>query len=416
MGLTEVKTPRRNLSDYEVFVGEKEINEIRRLAELLRGKKILHINTTSFGGGVAEILSTSVPLMNDLGLDARWMVLTAPNEFFQVTKAFHNSLQGQKISLTDDMKKIYLEYNRLVAHSLFEESDFVIVHDPQPLAIVDFLREKRGKWIWRCHIDATTAYDEVWDFLNPYMQKYDALVFTMDEFIKDKATNLPPTYFIPPSIDPLHPKNVLLSHEEVDRIIASYSVDPSRPIITQVSRFDPWKDPLGVVDIYRALKKDFPALQLVFIASMAHDDPEGWVIYDRVMRRIGEDFDAHILTNFQNVGNVAVNAFQRGSDVGLQKSIREGFGLTVTETLWKETPVVGGNVGGIKLQITDGLNGFLVTTVEEAVERVRLLLQDRDKARAMGKKGREIVGKNFLCTRQLKDALNLFNNLMGSQS
>jgi len=328
---------------------------------------------------------------------------------------FHNTLQGQSGTVTEDDKKIYLEAVKANARSMVENYDFVIVHDPQPLAILDFIKAPTGKWIWRCHIDTSMPNKEVWDFLYPYMQNYDAVIFTLDEFVKEDA-ELKNLTFIPPSIDPLSPKNSEMSEAEVSHLMQSYNVDPERPIMLQVSRFDPWKDPLGVIDVYRNIKfgqvkKGIKGLQLVLIGGMASDDPEGWTIYDRVLRRSGEDFDLNIYTNFHNVGDVGVKAFQYGADVVLQKSLREGFGLTVSEALWKGKPVVGGKAGGIKIQIKDGENGFLVSSIQDATEKTLYLLQNPEEARKMGAVGKEIVRNNFLSIREIEDHLKLFNKL-----
>ena len=282
--------------------------------------------------------------------------------------------------------------------------------------MLTFLDERqgshRGKWVWRCHIDLTDAQVQVWDFLRPHVEKYDGAIFTLAEYVKDDLRG-PELYTVPPAIDPLSPKNVELSEEAVNAILERYGVDPHRPMITQISRFDPWKDPLGVIDVYRTMKIEFPDLQLVMVASMASDDPEGWAWYERTVRRAGEDFDIHILSNLNGVGNVEVNAFQRAARVVIQKSTREGFGLVVSEALWKGRPVVAGNVGGIPLQIVDGRTGFLVNSLEECVEKVSWLLRDRARADRMGAEGVEFVRENFLTTRYLRDYLSIFRQLSG---
>ncbi len=413
--LQEVRIIPKSIDDYISVVGQERINSLKKLAEPLKGKKVLNLNATAYGGGVAELLKTQVALMQDLGLNVDWYVLTAQPEFYEVTKKFHNTLQGQPGSLSDDEKSIYLEGVKINAKSLIESYDYVMVHDPQPLAMLDYMPSHSGKWIWRCHIDTSNPNTEVWDFLYPYMKNYDAVVFTLDEFVKEDA-NLKNLTFIPPSIDPLSPKNIEMSELEIESLMLSYNVDPDRPVMLQVSRFDPWKDPLGVIDVYRNIKftqakKGIKGLQLALIGGMANDDPEGWSIYDRVLRRAGEDFDLHIYTNFHNVGDVGVRAFQYGADVVLQKSLKEGFGLTVAEALWKGKPVIGGKAGGIKIQIEDDKNGFLVSSIQEATDKTLYLLQNPAEAKKMGQAGKEIVRENFLSVREIEDHLKLFNKL-----
>ncbi|MGD9890147.1 MAG: glycosyltransferase [Dehalococcoidia bacterium] len=413
-----VPTVPKSLDAYRDIVGEQRIDEIRRLAAGLEGKRVLHINATAFGGGVAEILSTLVPLMQDLGLRADWQVMRGTEEFYAVTKAMHNSLQGMRLTWTQQMQEVWLRYNQINADLFDEEYDFVVVHDPQPAAILALLQQRigvrpAGHWVWRCHIDLTEAQPEVWELIHPFIEPYDAAIFTMDEYVKSDLVR-PQILTIAPAIDPLSPKNVELSEITAREILDRYGVDASRPMILQVSRFDPWKDPLGVIDVYRALKPDFPDLQLVLIASMAHDDPEGWAWYERTVRRAGEDYDIHILSNLNGVGNVEVNAFQRCADVVVQKSVREGFGLVVSEAMWKGRPVVAGNVGGIPLQILYGKTGYLVNTLQECINRVDYLLRRPDVAVRMGALGREHVREHFLITRYLRDYLAIFVNLEAS--
>jgi len=328
----------------------------------------------------------------------------------------HNSLQGMYYDWTPEMREIWLNYNHLNA-DLFDESyDYVIIHDPQPAAIPTFLEERlgerSGKWIWRCHIDLTDAQVQVWDFLRPHVEKYDGAIFTLPNYVKDDLHGVE-VFCAPPAIDPLSPKNVDLPIDTVNQLLERYGVDPARPMITQISRFDPWKDPLGVIDVYRAAKNEFPDLQLVLVASMASDDPEGWDWYERTVRRAGEDFDIHILSNLNGVGNIEVNAFQRAARAVIQKSVREGFGLVVSEALWKGRPVVAGNVGGIPLQIVNGKTGFLVNSAEECLDKILFLLNNEEEAERMGATGIEFVRDNFLTTRYLRDYLSIFCRLSG---
>jgi len=414
--LGTVPTTPKSIEAYRPVIGDERTDEILRLAGKLKGARVLHVNATAFGGGVAEILSTMIPLMNDIGLQAEWAVIRGADEFFNVTKSMHNSLQGMYYEWTPAMREIWLNYNRMNAEMFDESYDYVVIHDPQPAAIPTFIEERLGrrdgKWIWRCHIDLTDAQVQVWDFLRPHVERYDGAIFTLPDYVKDDLRG-PQIFSVPPAIDPLSPKNVDLPEETVNAILERYGVDPHRPMVTQISRFDPWKDPLGVIDVYRSAKREFPDLQLVMIASMASDDPEGWDWYERTVRRAGEDFDIHILSNLNGVGNVEVNAFQRAARVVIQKSVREGFGLVVSEALWKGRPVVAGNVGGIPLQIVNGKTGYLVNTADECLEKLLLLLRNRQEADEMGSRGVEFVRDNFLTTRYLRDYLNIFCLLSG---
>ncbi|MBI4494064.1 MAG: glycosyltransferase [Chloroflexi bacterium] len=414
--LQPVLTIPRTIEPYRPIVGDAPLAEIRALAEPLRGKRVLHVNATAFGGGVAELLGAVVPLMRDAGLQAEWRVIQGADEFFTVTKAMHNSLQGMALPWHSEMFELWRRYNALNAQLFGDQAyDFVVVHDPQPAGVLAELARLRGarppgKWLWRCHIDLTAALPEVWAFLRPYVEQYDAAIFTLAEYVKQDL-RVPLVAIVPPAIDPLSTKNMDLSAETVAQVLARYGIDASRPIITQVSRFDPWKDPLGVIDAYRLVKRVVPEVQLLLVASMASDDPEGWSYYERAAHRAGGDRDIHLLTNLEGVGNTEVNVFQRCSQVVIQKSIREGFGLVVSEGLWKGRPVVGGNTGGIPLQVLDGTTGFLVRTVEACAEKTLSLLQHPDEADRMGAAGREHVRQHFLITRLLRDWLRVFNQL-----
>jgi len=408
--MNHVSISKASLDEYAQVVGEAEIEEIKGFAEGLVGKSMCHINSTSFGGGVAEILHRMVPLMRDVGLNAEWRVIEGSDEFFRVTKAFHNGLQGMNIPLTGDMRRTYLSLNKKNAEEPNLDHDLVVVHDCQPAAIVNYLQIRRGKWVWRCHIDLSHPNQQFIEFITPFVLKYDSLIFTMERFVQ-KPLKLAKTFIVPPSIDPLSVKNKPLPESLILSILDKYDVKAENPIVTQVARFDPWKDPLGVIDVYRMVKKKVADVQLLLIGSMAKDDPEGWIYYEKTARHAEEDYDIHLLSDLNGVGNVEVNAFQRASDVVLQKSIREGFGLSVTEALWKGVPVVGGNVGGIPLQIINGETGFLIGSVEEAAEKTLYLLEHLHEAKEMGRKGREHVLKNFLITRHLKDYLRLFSSI-----
>ncbi len=414
-GMQSVVLANKSLADYAPVVGEDVIAELERLARPLQGARVLHINATAYGGGVAEMLHTLVPLMRNVGLNAEWKVISGYDEFYNVTKSMHNALQGMSLELTPAMRAHYLHANVDNAVYFEGEYDYVIVHDPQPAPLRMLRPSDPGKWIWRCHIDLTASNPAYWDFLRPFVEDYDAAIFTMQQYVK-KDLKIGKIALVPPAIDPLSPKNAPMSEDEVRQVVSMYGLDVNRPVLVQVSRFDPWKDPLGVIDVYRAVKKEHPGLQLFMIGSMAHDDPEGMEYYQRTKDYAGDDPDIRLLSNLDGVGNVEVNAFQRIATVVLQKSLREGFGLTIAEGLWKNRPVIGGNVGGIPLQIQEGVTGYLVNSVEECTERVLELMRNPEKAREMGERGREDVRHKFLSTANLRNYLNLFNDLAGAAS
>ncbi len=418
--LGSVPLSPKTLEDYRPVVGDRRIDEIRELAAPLAGARVLHLNSTSFGGGVAEILVALAPLLNDAGLSCDWQVINGSDEFYQITKAMHNSLQGMYVDWTPEAREVWLHHNRANADRFDERYDFVVVHDPQPAAVLTEVRERdaslaAGKWVWRCHIDLTEAQVQTWDLLKPHLLQYDAAIFTSPEYVKDDLDGKR-IFIVPPAIDPLSPKNVELSDDTCRAILTRYGVDPARPFFSQISRFDPWKDPLGVIEAYRLVKEEFPDLQLVMVASMAHDDPECWDWYERTVRRAGEDFDIHIVSNLNGVGNVEVNAFQSAAAVVIQKSVREGFGLVVSEALWKGRPVVAGRVGGIPLQIVDEETGYLVGTIDECAERASHLLRHPELGDRMGGAGREYVRERFLITRYLRDYLRIFRAVAGIEA
>lgn len=404
-------TRKIQLQDFVGIVGEEPVNRVRELGDKLKGKSVMHVNSTATGGGVAEILHNLIPLMKDAGLDVHWEVIKGSFEFFNVTKKIHNALQGMNIMLTKEEEHTYLEYNRMNSQSTILDTDIVMVHDAQPAALVQFYPEKKNKWIWRCHVDLSTPNLAVWEFLEPFICRYDAAMFTAKEYVVPSLT-VPTLCIRPPSINPLSDKNVELSETEIIEVLNRYDIRPDQPIITQVGRFDPWKDPSGVIDVYRLVKKEVPGLQLLLIAGMATDDPEGWLYLEKTARHAGEDNDIHFLTDLKGVGNHEVNAFQRASQAVLQMSTREGFGLTVAEALWKGVPVVGRKVGGIPLQIVDGTNGYLVDTVTQAADRTLCLLKNKEMARQMGLNGKEYVKEHFLIISQLRDNLVLYNDLL----
>jgi len=411
-----VNTGHKSLSDYGTIVSRGLMEEIKRLAEPIQGLRVLHLSATAFGGGVAEIQYTLIPLMRDAGLDVEWRVIHGQEEFFNVTKAVHNALQGDPRGLSTEDRAIFGRYNDLNAAQLDDSDyDIIIIHDPQPVAVIDHFPSSKAKWIWRCHIDLSTPNLDVIDFLLPSISRYDAMIFHLKQYIPNRP-GLPPAFIWPPAIDPLAPKNMALSSEDAAYILDQFGIDVERPLLTQVSRFDPWKDPLGVIDAYRLVKEEFPEVQLALVGSMAHDDPEGWDFYNRTLAYADGDPDIFILSNLNNVGSVEVNAFQVHSDVVIQKSIREGFGLTVSEGLWKGRPTVAGRVGGIVSQIRDGETGWLVESPEECAGACIEAMRDPARARAMALKGKEDVRRKFLTPRLLRDWLVLFNHQLGNDT
>ena len=408
-----VNAGRKSLADYASLGPRGVMDEIRRLAEPLVGKRVLHLSATAFGGGVAEILYTLVPLMCDAGLDVEWRTMHGADEFFRVTKTIHNALQGDATGLTADDVAIYRRYNESTAEELAaDDYDFLIVHDPQPAATIDSYPNRTAKWIWRGHIDFSAPNVGVLAVLLPSLGRYDASVFHLPEYAP-AGGGLRRVAIWPPAIDPLQPKNMALSHEDATYIVDQFGVDVERPLLTQVSRFDPWKDPVGVIDAYRLVKQRRPEVQLALVGSMAHDDPEGWDYYQRTVAHADGDPDIYILSNMNNVGAVEINAFQVCSHVLIQKSTREGFGLTVTEALWKGRPTVAGRVGGIVAQIEDGRTGWLVGSVAECSDACVAILGDPDAARQRAMRGKEHVRRHFLTPRLLRDWLVLFTLLAG---
>ena len=408
--LQTVDTGERSLSSYRGIVPGGTLNELARLAEDLRGARVLHLNATPYGGGVSELLRSVVPLLNDLGLVADWKVISGEREFFEVTKTIHNGLQGGERTLTETERATYRATNERNAAALEESYDFVFVHDPQPAAILPLRGKDSGRWIWRCHIDTAEPNPETWAFLREFLSDYDAAVFTMAEFIPP-GLPLERVEIIPPAIDPLSPKNRRLDDASAREILGWMGVDLERTLISQISRFDRWKDPLGVIAAYRLAREHVPDIQLALAGSMALDDPEGWDMHREIMAASESDPLIHVFTNLTGVGNIEVNAFQRLSSVVVQKSIREGFGLVVSEALWKGTPVVAGRAGGIPLQMADGAGGILVETVEQCAEGIVALLEDPGRARALGERGRKRVRDHFLLPRLLLNELSLMHAL-----
>jgi trehalose synthase len=410
-----VNVGHKSLADYATIATRGLMDQIRSLAAPLEGKRVVHLSATAFGGGVAEINYTLIPLMQDAGLDVEWRIIRGAEEFYNVTKTIHNALQGNPQGLDEEQRDTFRRYQELNAEEFEDDYDFIVVHDPQPVGLVDFVPDSRARWIWRGHIDFSTPNQSVFDFVLPSIKKYDATIFHMREYVP-KGEGLPPAYIWPPAIDPLAPKNMALSPEDAAYIVDQFGIDVERLLFTQVSRFDPWKDPLGVIDAYRIVKEQFPDVQLALVGSMAHDDPEGWDYYNQTVEYAAGDPDIYILSNLNNVGSVEVNAFQVHSSAVIQKSIREGFGLTITEALWKTRPTVAGAVGGIVAQIQNGESGWLVDSSTECAEACIEILRDPAEARQRALRGKEYVRRHFLTPRLLRDWLVLFNRLLGNDT
>ncbi|HLH31210.1 MAG TPA: glycosyltransferase [Terriglobia bacterium] len=402
----------RSLASYRKIAPDHVLDALLAVAKDLKGARVAHINATPYGGGVSELLRSVVPIMNDLGLVTEWKTIAGDERFFQVTKKIHNGLQGDAENLTEADREAYLGTSLRNAQFFQDDYDFVFLHDPQPAAIPGIRGKGNSRWIWRCHIDTSLPNPNTWEFFRPYLQAFDAAVFTMNEFVPPDCP-VANVEIIPPAIDPLSPKNMPLADDTARQVLHWIGIELDRPLITQVSRFDPWKDPLGVIAVYEMLREDFPSLQLALVGSMASDDPEGWEIYDKIMKRERQDPGLHIFTNMVGIGNVEVNAFQRLSQVIIQKSIREGFGLVVSEALWKSTPVVAGATGGIPLQMADGVGGILINSIEECATAVRRLLLDPSLGKQLACAGKERVREHFLLPRLMLNELQLMKKLAG---
>jgi trehalose synthase len=401
----------KTLADYTHIFGREQIAEIRELAAPLKGARVAHISATAFGGGVAEILYTLVPLMKDVGIDVEWQIIYGREEFFHATKLMHNALQGAPEDLTSEQWDTWLSYNEMNAKELPDGWDVCLVHDPQPAALHTLVPEKSRGWVWRCHIDLSTPNPATIERLLPYIRDYPQTLFHMEQYVPAGLNGK--VNVVPPAIDPLAPKNMALSPDDAAYVCGQFGIDVDRPLICQVSRFDPWKDPLGVIDAYRLVKEELPQVQLALVGSMASDDPEGWDFYNATVAHADGDPDIFILNNFNNVGSIEVNAFQSQADVVIQKSIREGFGLTVSEALWKARPFIGGDVGGIPLQVENGISGYLVKSPEQCAARCLDILQDPALGKALGRRGKAHVRKHFLTPRYLRDYLEIFSELLG---
>lgn len=415
--LQKVDIPAASIDEYREIIGEEEVARIEELARSLRGARVAHINATQYGGGVSELLRSTIAIERGLGIDAEWRVISGSDRFFEVTKRVHNALQGADTPLTAEDKETYLLQSSYNASQFDDDYDIVVVHDPQPVALRHLHGRGGAQWIWRCHIDTSEPNADVLDFFLPYIGTYDALVFTMMDFVPEALTSHQ-IHAIPPAIDPLSPKNFELPPAQLRRIMTWVGADPDRPLMTQVSRFDLWKDPLGVVRIYRMARDVVPGLQLALLGSMALDDPEGWELLQEIQAETSHDPDVTVATNLTGVGAIEVNAFQRHSNIVVQKSIREGFGLIVAETLWKGTPIVAGKAGGIPMQMPEAGKDCLVDARDEETfaSQVIRLLQDPENARQLGARGREHIRDRFLITRLVSDELMLFRDALQSKS
>ncbi|MBI2594855.1 MAG: glycosyltransferase [Candidatus Colwellbacteria bacterium] len=418
MILEEVSVKKKNINKYRKVVGAEVIGGLKSFSRSLKGKRVVHINSTAKGGGVAEILMSLVPLQRSLGVDSRWFVVNPPAKFFEITKKFHNALQGAKIKFSKAELDYYLKINEQFAEELSKlKADLFIIHDPQPLASWHFVRRSLGEGglnyhpraISRIHIDLSTPNKQLLEFLLPYLKEYDKVIFSLKSFVP-KGLPVSRVAIIPPAIDPLAPKNEPMNLSKAKKVLAGLGVDVSRPVVAQVSRFDSWKDPIGVIDAYCLAKKRIKGLQLVLLGNaIAKDDPESAMMIKKVKKYAGDDPDIHLV----NVdGEILVNAVQTAADIVLQKSIREGFGLTATEALWKKRPVIAGNVGGLALQIDNPHNGILVEKPNTAADAVVKLLRNKKFAAELGKEGHRTVLKNYLITRLIRDHHRLYQNLI----
>jgi len=398
--------PKINVKDYEPIVGKSYIEELSMLARRLSGKTVLNINSTFAGGGVAEILSRLVPLLNQLGVDVRWQIISGDAQFFEVTKKLHNALHGKDEPISDDEFSLFLETTKKNLNQIDFSGDILFIHDPQPVALIAKKRDIGRKWIWRCHIDISHPDSRVWEFLKQFVINYDAGVLSSPNFAQELPMR---QFFVPPSIDPLSDKNKELSAEAVGSVLAKYGLNQDKPLILQVSRFDWLKDPLGVIKAFELVRKNF-ACQLVLAGGTASDDPESGEVLEEVKERAGGNPDIHIL-DIPPGSDIDINALQRAATIIMQKSLREGFALTITEALWKAKPVVASAVGGIPLQVKNKLTGLLCHSVEGAAYALRQILANPDYGRWLGHNAREHVRQHFLITREIRDYLLMFLTL-----
>lgn len=390
------------LSDYEDYLGTETLERIQRKAEPLQGASVCHVNSTYYGGGVAELMTSLSLLMNDVGLECDWRIIRGNPDFFDTTKGIHNALQGGDFTWTDLKKRVYEGVNYENALRMQLDEDFVVIHDPQPLPLLEFHGRRNNPWFWRIHIDLTDPHRETWNYMKPFVEEYDAGICSLETYKQDLAI---PQYVFTPAIDPFKLKNRHMTPQDINERLEMYDIPTDQPIITQISRFDRWKDPLGVLEAYQQIRQEVDCT-LVLLGNVASDDPEGEEVYAEVNEQAGND--VFVISQHDEA---LVNALQTRSAVVFQKSLREGFGLTVTEAMWKGTPVIGGDVGGIKVQIEDGDNGFLVSSVQQAADRAVELLKNDEMREEMGEKAQETVRRNFLMPHLLENYLDLFNSV-----
>ena len=413
--LHKVSLGTGNIDKYRLIESRGFIDEVVNLGEELKGLRLCHINSTPFGGGVAELLISYIPLLRAIGIKADWQVIHGDRRFFTITKGLHNALQGAEYKeiKKEKTRRAYQGNNETNARELDPNYDVFIVNDPQPAALRHYSPDSKAKWIWRCHVDSSEPYDAMWQFLRPYIEEYDAAVFTTKEFVPPNL-RLAKVATMAPAIDAFSSKNMFIKRYVCREILENLGIDRQRLLITQVSRFDLWKDPFGTIRAYRLAKEKIPGLQLALVGSFAGDDPEAWDMYAAINEEANKDEDIFVFSNLTGVGNMEVNAFQRASDLVIQKSLKEGFGLVVAEALWKETPVIAGNTGGIPLQMPGNLSNYLVDSIEECAEKIVYLLENPAISKRLGQEGREIIRQNFLMPRLIRDELTLIKSLMGA--
>lgn len=408
--MIQINTRKRSIEDYKNLISPDLYERIGKTAKRLRGLRVAEINATAKGGGVAELLLSCVPLLNSLGLKTSWYVLPPDEEFFEVTKFIHNALQGKQGELTKRQKAVYLSHTEKFAKEIAKiQADIFVIHDPQPVGAVYFLEGFIKPAVWRCHIDLSNPNLAVWDFLKPFVSQYDKVVFSMPEYVPSGFPHNKVSIFTP-AIDPLNIKNKPLALKRAKKIVSFFGINPKKPLVTQVSRFDPWKDPAGVINSYKIAKKEIPDLQLALVGELASDDPEGERIYEQVKNEALSDKDIFRLCLPHS--DITINAFQRASDIIIQKSIREGFGLTVTEAMWKSKAVIGGNVGGIRHQIENGKSGILVSSVSGCADAIVELIEKPELRAYLGENARERVREKFLMPRKVFDWLNIFEGIV----
>ena len=412
--LHKVSLGTGNIDKYRLIQNREVIDEVVNLGEELKGLRLCHINSTPFGGGVAELLISYIPLLRAVGIEADWQIIRGDRRFFTITKGLHNALQGAVYEESRNVKtqRVYQSNNETNARELDPNYDVFIVNDPQPAALRHYSPDSKAKWIWRCHVDSSEPDDVTWRFLRPYIEEYDAAVFTTEDFIPPNL-HLAKIATMAPAIDPFSSKNMFIKRYVCRELLENLGIDRHRPLITQVSRFDRWKDPSGTISAYRLAKAKIPELQLALVGSFVIDDPEAWDIYAAINEEAIRDDDIFVFSNLTGVGNMEVNAFQRASDLIIQKSLKEGFGLVVAEALWKGTPVIAGNTGGIPLQMPGDLSNYLVDSVEECAKNIVYLLKNPAISKSLGEKGKEIITENFLLPRLIRDELTLIKSLVG---